>query len=108
MSPIESGPDEEFTSFEKVVVGVVAGFLAALLIEVMLIIGFTFYRITIDLYRTDPALFVRALNSYGSTFLNGTVLGTGGALAALRYMPKLITWARTNGITAPRDDSSSA
>jgi len=96
-SPTEGGGEGKITSLEKWVIALSGGFLGSIILEVIIILGVTFYRINISLFAEDPKLFVRAINSFGSTFLQGALLGAGGIVAAFRVGPKLISWAREKG-----------
>lgn len=82
---------------EKWIIGVSGGLLFTIVMEVIVVLAVTFYRINISLFREDPQLFVRAINSFGSTYLQGALLGAGGIVAVFRVGPKLLSWARDNG-----------
>jgi len=66
-------------------------FLVAFALELMLIAALAWYRISYGLYNTDPELFVMALNEFGSSFFGGTILGAGGAVAAMRLLPSVLS-----------------
>lgn len=97
---------QEVNLIEKIIVGLSASFLGLLILEVMVILGATFYRINVGLFERSPDLYVRALSSFGSTFLQGAMLGTGGIVAALQVVPKLISWARNNGYSLGKSGGS--
>lgn len=66
-------------------------FLVSLALELMLIAGLAWYRIIFGLYNTDLELFVMSLNEFGSSFFGDAILGAGGAIAAMRLIPPILS-----------------
>lgn len=95
--------DIKYKYIEKIIAGSIISFLFFVLVSVVGIIIFTFYRINVSLYHEDPELYVQALSTFGTTFLQGTILGAGGILAAIQFIPRLVIWARQNGYIKNED-----
>lgn len=93
----------KYKYIEQIIAGSIIAFLFVVLLAVVGIIVFTFYRINVSLYHEDPALYVQALSTFGTTFLQGTILGAGGILAAIQFIPRLVIWARQNGYIKNKD-----
>ena len=70
----------------------IAGMIALPTLEFMVIIGLIFWRLLFGVYEADHQLFVDAMNTFGSSFVNSIAFGAGagGVFGMVRGLPKLL------------------